>query len=274
MSAREQESRTERAGEGLTIGVDFGTESGRVLLLDTASGSELAVKVVRYPHGVIEHTLPDGERALPSDWALQDPADWVGVLDIGIPAVLEQAGVDGSEVVGIGVDFTSCTVLPVDAEGVPLCMAEQWRAHPHAWPKLWKHHAAQHVADRLNETALARGDEFLTRYGGRISSEWYFPKLIELWLEDRAVYDTTAAFLEATDWIIWHLTGHECRQSCTAGYKALWSADGGLPPTAFFADAYPGLHCAEREAGRAVRGSRDARGQHPRTAGRTLRAGA
>ena len=117
----------------------------------------------------------------------------------------------------------------------------QFRGRRHAWPKLWKHHAAQPVADRLNEVALERGEPFLERYGGRISSEWYFPKLIELWSEDREVYDAGAAFIEATDWIVWHLTGRECRQSATAGYKAMWSPDEGLPPTAYFEAAYPGL---------------------------------
>jgi L-ribulokinase len=249
VSTREQESRTERAEKRCTIGVDFGTESGRVLLLDAASGLELAVSVVSYAHGVIDRVLPGGQQPLPSDWALQDPQDWIAVLDAGIPAVLDQADLPGAQVVGLGIDFTSCTVLPAAADGTPLCMIDAWREHPHAWPKLWKHHAAQHVADRLNETALMRGDAFLERYGGRISSEWYFPKLIELWLEDRAVYDAAAAFLEATDWIVWYLTGRECRQSCTAGYKALWSATLGLPPTEFFEAAYPGFAAPSEKLG-------------------------
>jgi L-ribulokinase len=134
--------------------------------------------------------------------------------------VLESSGVDGSQVVGLGVDFTSCTVLPVSQDGEPLCRQERWRERPHAWPKLWKHHAAQPVADRLTEVAIERGEDFLGRYGGRISSEWYFPKLIEVWCEDREVYDEAAAFVEATDWIVWHLTGVLRRQLCTAGYKA------------------------------------------------------
>jgi L-ribulokinase len=124
---------------------------------------------------------------------------------------------------------------------VPLCAIEHWREHPHAWPKLWKHHAAQPVADRLNEVALERGESFLERYGGRISSEWYFPKLIEIWLQDREVYEAADRFLEATDWIVWHLTGVECRQSATAGFKAMWSPGEGLPPTEYFEAAYPGF---------------------------------
>jgi L-ribulokinase len=223
------------------VGVDFGTESGRALLLDARTGEELAVSVIPYPSAVIDTELPDTGERLPADWALQDPQDWVTVLEQGIPEVLQKAGVGGDTVVGLGIDVTSCTVLPTDADGTPLCRLERFRGHRHAWPKLWKHHAAQPVADRLTAVALERGDDFLQRYGGRISSEWYFPKLIEIWLEDREVYDAAAAFLEATDWIVWHLTGRECRQSCTAGYKAMWSAERGLPPATYFEAAYPGF---------------------------------
>jgi L-ribulokinase len=97
------------------------------------------------------------------------------------------------------------------------------------------------VADRLTEVALERDEDFIRRYGGRISSEWYFPKLIELWLEDRELYEAAYGFIEATDWIIWHLTGLERRQQCTAGYKALWSPDTGLPSVDYFQAAYPGF---------------------------------
>jgi L-ribulokinase len=229
------------------LGVDFGTESGRALLLDVGTGEEVATSVVRYPSEVIDRTLPGTGERLPPDWALQDPDDWVTVIERGVPAVIDKAGVRGEDVIGIGVDFTSCTVLPVTAEGVPLCTLENWRGRPHAWAKLWKHHAAQRVADRLNEVALERGEDFLTRYGGRISSEWYFPKLIELWLEDREIYDAAARFIEATDWIVWWMTGVECRQSATAGYKAMWSQSEGLPSSEYFEAAYPGFaHPAEK----------------------------
>ena len=233
-----------------SIGVDFGTESGRALLLDVRSGEELAVEVVHYPSAVIDRTLPGTDERLPHDWALQDPDDWVKVIETGLPGVLAQAGVAPDQVVGIGVDFTSCTVLPVTAEGVPLCTLERLRGRRHAWPKLWKHHAAQPVADRLNEVAQERGEEFLDRYGGRISSEWYFPKLIELWLEDREIYDEAAEFIEATDWIVWYLTGNQCRQACTAGYKAFWSEADGLPSREYFEAAYPGFPDPAEKLGR------------------------
>jgi L-ribulokinase len=224
-----------------TVGVDFGTESGRALLMDARTGEQLAVSVTPYASGVIDSELPDTGERLPPDWALQDPDDWIAVLESAVPDVLVSAGIAPDQVVGIGIDVTSCTVLPVSADGEPLCRDPRWRSHRHAWPKLWKHHSAQPVADRLNEVALERGEPFLRRYGGRISSEWYFPKLIELWLEDRECYDAAAGFIEATDWIVWQLTGHECRQSCTAAYKAMWSPTEGLPAVEYFEAAYPGF---------------------------------
>ncbi len=231
------------------IGVDFGTESARALLLDVRTGEELAVNVAPYPSGVIDHALPDSGQQLPPDWALQDPDDWVLAIEATVTGVLREGSVPADAVSGIGVDFTSCTVLPVTSEGVPMCKLEPWRSHPHAWAKLWKHHAAQPVADRLTEVALEREESFITRYGGRISSEWYFPKLIELWLEDRELYEAAEGFIEATDWIVWHMTGLERRQRTTAGYKALWSPEDGLPSTEYFRAAYPGFDRPDAKLG-------------------------
>ena len=176
-----------------SIGVDFGTESGRAALVDLATGEERSPPAsCRYPSAVIDETLPSTGERLPPDWALQDPDDWVMVVEDGLRELVEEAGVDAEQVVGLGVDFTSCTVLPVTATARRCASSTRGAGAAHAWPKLWKHHAAQPVADRLNEVALERGDAFLDRYGGRISSEWYFPKLIEVWLEDREIYDECA----------------------------------------------------------------------------------
>lgn len=225
----------------LAIGVDFGTESGRVVVLDLASGEEIAVQAVAYPHGVIDERLPSNGAELPPDTALQDPSDYLEVLAGGVPEAMRAAAARAEEVIGLGIDFTACTVLPVTREGVPLCAIERWRDHPFAWVKLWKHHSAQPVADRLNAVAVERGERFLDRYGGRLSSEWYFPKLIETWLVDRDVFEAMDKFVEATDWIVWQLTGELVRASCTAGYKACWSAREGIPSHDYFAAAYPGI---------------------------------
>jgi L-ribulokinase len=231
------------------IGVDFGTASARTLLLDLRSGEELALCELGYSHGVIDEILPETGEPLPTDWALQDPDDYTMALAKGILHVLSERPEAAAHVVGIGIDFTSCTVLPVTDDGVPLSSLGRWRARPHAWPKLWKHHAAQSVADRLNEVATERQEPFLARYGGRVSSEWYFPKLIEIWLEDREVYDATAYFVEATDWVVWQLTGYQRRSACPAAYKAMWSEQQGLPSTEFFESAYPGFSHPEAKLG-------------------------
>ena len=234
-------SRATTSSRHLAIGVDFGTRSGRVLLLDLRTGEEVAVAEVRYPHGVIDSRLPSVKGELPPDTALQDPADYLEVFYRGIPAALAAGKVRAEDVIGIGVDFTACTVLPVTADGTPLCQLDTFRDHAHAWVKLWKHHSAQPIADRLNEVAIERHEPFLARYGGRLSSEWYFPKLIEIWRDDRGVYEAMDAFVEATDWVVWQLTGALVRASCTAGYKACWSAHDGLPSRGYFEAAYPGF---------------------------------
>ncbi|GMA65224.1 hypothetical protein GCM10025859_56640 [Alicyclobacillus fastidiosus] len=185
-----------------SIGVDYGTGSGRVVLLNLDEATEVAVAVIPYGHGVIDTIFPTTGEKLPPDWALQHPMDYLDVLHRGIPAVLAETGVSPRDVIGIGIDFTSCTVLPVTQTGEPLCTMVEWAEHPHAWPKLWKHHAAQPIADRMNDLARERNEDFLTRYGGRISSEWYFPKLIEVFEDDPDVYQACDAFVEATDWIV------------------------------------------------------------------------
>lgn len=233
----------------ISIGVDFGTESGRVLLLDVATGEEIATEEVRYSHGVIDTILPSTNEPLAPDSALQAPGDYLEVFYRGIPAAMRIGGVSSDEVIGIGVDFTACTVMPVLADGTPMCELTEWSTHPFAWVKLWKHHSAQPIADRLNAIASARGEPFLSRYGGRLSSEWYFPKLIETWLSDRPLYEAMDAFVEATDWVVWQLTGTLRRASCTAGYKACWSDRDGLPPTAFFEAAFPGFSAPAAKLG-------------------------
>ena len=174
-----------------------------------------------YAHGAIEETLPGSGARLEPDWALQHPLDYVDVVERGVPEALARAGADPGRVIGIGIDFTSCTVLPTAGDGTPLCLQDEWRARPHAWPKLWKHHAAQAHADRMTELARERDEAFLSRYGGRISSEWYFPKLLQIYEEDREVYEAAAKFIEATDWIVWQLTGAERRCSCADQLQSL-----------------------------------------------------
>ena len=151
------------------IGVDFGTLSARALLVDVADGRELATATMDYPHDVMDERLPDGTRLAP-DWALQHPQDYLDTMGYTVKRVLEESGVNSADVVGMSIDFTACTMIAVDKSGTPLCFKDEYRSNPHAYVKLWKHHAAQYLADRLNAIAEERGETFLKRYGGKISS--------------------------------------------------------------------------------------------------------
>jgi L-ribulokinase len=217
------------------LGLDYGTESARALLVATDNGEELATAVMPYPHGVIDTTLPGTDEALPPDWALQHPADYFDVLDTIIPAVLREAGVDGADIVGIGVDFTACTVMPVDKDSTPLCLQDAWKANKHAWCKLWKDHGATDQAARITALAKERGEAWLAQYGGAVSSEWLFPKALHVLEAAPDVYAAADRFIEAADWVVLQLTGEEKRNACCAGYKALY--DGKQYPAPEFWEA-------------------------------------
>ena len=232
--------KTGKAMEKYTIGIDFGTLSGRCLLVDVASGKEAAASVYEYPHGVIEGALPGG-RKLPNDWYLQHPKDYLDVLENTVRDTLEKAGVKPDQVIGIGVDFTACTMLPIAEDGTPLCMTEKYRSDPNAYVKLWKHHSAQPQADRLTKLAKERKEDFIKRYGGKISSEWMLPKILQTLEESPDVYKDTFAFLEAGDWIVLQLTGKLIRNSCAAGAKCLWHKKKGFPSKEYFKAVHPGL---------------------------------
>lgn len=235
------------------IGIDFGTESGRALLVDVADGSEIASYVHPYANGVIDEKLPGTDIRLEPDWALQDPNDYLEVFKTAVPAVLKESGVDPEDIIGLGIDFTACTMLPTKADGTPLCFLPEYRNRPHAWVKLWKHHAAQPEANKLNEIARELGYKFLDRYGGKISSEWFFPKAWQILNEDPEIYEAADRLIEAADWVIWQLTGVEKRNLCTAGYKAIWSKREGFPPNEFFKALDPRLeHIVDEKMSRTI----------------------
>ena len=225
------------------VGVDFGTESGRAVLVEVATGREVATSVYTYKHGVIDERLPvEGAPVrLEPEWALQDPEDYLRTFQNTIPAVLKESGVKAEDVIGVGIDFTACTMMPVKKDGTPLCMLPGLRRNPHAWVKLWKHHAAQPEADQINETARKMGQEWLNRYGRKISSEWFFAKTLQILHEAPEIYEAADRLLEAADWVVWQLTGVETRNTCTAGYKAMWSKQEGFPERSYFAALHPRL---------------------------------
>lgn len=206
--------------EQYVIGVDYGTLSGRALVVRVSDGAELGTAVYDYPHAVMDTRLAATGKALPPEWALQDPNDYGEVLKNAVPQAIDAAGIDPAQVIGIATDFTACTMVPVaDETGTPLCNLPQYRDRPHAYVKLWKHHAAQPQADRINQLARDRNESWLPRYGGQISSEWELAKGLQLLEEDPDVYANMFRFVEAADWIVWQLCGTYVRNACTAGYK-------------------------------------------------------
>lgn len=220
-----------------TIGIDFGTLSGRALLVDTRDGTEIASAVYDYPHGVMDQRLPSG-KTLPPEWALQHPQDYLDVLEHTVPAILRESGIDPQQVLGLGIDFTASSPMPTLADGTPLCFLGDYANEPHAYVKLWKHHASQPQADRINALAKARGESWLERYGGKYSSEWFFSKLLQILEEQPQVYAATEVFIEAADWVVWQLSGQLSRNTCTAGYKMLVQ-DGQYPSQEYFAALHP-----------------------------------
>src|SRR3954449_11388326 len=208
----------------LVVGIDFGTLSGRAVVVRVRDGAELGSAVHEYGHAGMERELTAGPaaeagrpRPLPPDWALQVPDDYREVLRRAVPAALAAAGVDPADVVGVGTDFTACTMVPTTADGTPLNELPEFAGEPHAYVKLWKHHAAQGQADRINALARERAESWLPRYGGLISSEWEFAKGLQLLEEAPAAYAAMRHWVEAADWIVWQLTGTYVRNACTAG---------------------------------------------------------
>jgi L-ribulokinase len=220
------------------IGVDYGTLSGRAVVVRVSDGQELASSAFEYPNAVMDEKLNASGEQLPPDWALQDANDYVEVLKHAVPEAVKLSGIDPSQVIGIATDFTACTMVPVTESGTPLSQVEQFKTRPHAYVKLWKHHAAQPQADRINETARKMNEYWLPRYGGQISSEWELAKGLQLLEEDPEIYNSMYRFVEAADWIIWQLSGNYIRNACTAGYKGNLQ-DGKYPSAEFFGALNP-----------------------------------
>jgi len=224
----------------IVLGLDFGTESVRALLLDLESAAEVGEATVAYAHGVLDQALPTGE-GLPRDWALQHPDDWLNGASEAVGRALAAGAASPGDLVGIGVDFTACTPLPVDGDGTPLCLTDRWAREPHAWPKLWKHHGAQVETERINRSARERNEAFLAYYGGIVGLEWLLPKAWQVLREAPEVYAAADRFIEGGDWLVWQLTGRLTRNACAAGYKALWNSRDGYPTDTYLASLDPGL---------------------------------
>lgn len=204
--------------EHYACGYDFGTLSCRITVCDLQNGETVFEASADYPHGVITGQL--GNALLPDNWALQNPEDYREVM-ISLTTMALQK-IPAEKIVAIGTDFTNCTVVALSKEGKPLCEMPQFRNCPHAWVKLWKHHAAQSYAERIEAVLREKEIPWFERYGQTVSSEWLFPKLLQIYEEAPELYQATDVFLEAADYIPYWLTGNLTRNSATLGLNAFY----------------------------------------------------
>ena len=222
------------------MGIDFGTLSGRAVIVDIDTGEEMATSVMEYSHRVISAKFTDGS-PLPAGYALQHPQDYLDTLMYITKDCIAKSGIDNKDIIGVGIDFTASTVIPVYEDGTPLCFDPKFVNNPHAYVKLWKHSAAQAEADCINNLLKDTDPDMLKKYGGTTSCEWLLPKALQIYREDKDVYNNTYRLAEAGDWIVWQLTGKECTSVCMAGFKAMWDEDMGYPASDFLSKLEPGF---------------------------------
>lgn len=220
------------------IGVDFGTLSARAIILNVEIKQIVSEATSMYSHGVLEHALPDGTK-LPDNFALQHPRDYIESLSESIMTAIKTANVDPKEIGGIGIDFTASTVLPITSDGTPLAFLDEYSCDPHAYAKLWKHHGAQKEACDFTSTAKQMNERWLDSYGGAVSAEFMFPKILETARCSKKVFENTYRFIEAGEWIDLLLTGEETHAAAFAGYKAFWNEESGFPSNDFFKSVDP-----------------------------------
>jgi len=208
-----------------TIGLDFGSLSCRGVLADCSSGKVLAESESIYSRGAITCNPVDGS-PLPSGWVLQDPSDYEEALFLVLRSLVEKSKVPKENILGIGVDSTASTVIPVDASFRPLCQNPKFRGHLHSWPKMWKYHAANKENEDINSNFAALG--ILDRYGGSSNSEFLLPKVLQCFREDRQVFDSAYTFIELGEWITSLLVGRESRSVSYLKSKAFWDSEKGF----------------------------------------------
>lgn len=231
-----------------SIGLDYGTNSCRALIVDLSNGNEVAGSVFNYPSGEAGVIVDPNDPNL----ARQNPADYLKGLEVTVTEALSTAETDNPEfsrdnIIGIGIDTTGSSPVPVDENGSPLCFTDEFRDNPSAMVWLWKDHTSHEEAAGITELAGKLRPEYLAKIGGVYSSEWFWSKLWHLEKEDSEVFAETYSFVEICDWIPAVLAGNtkpsEIKRSiCAAGHKAMYSTQwGGLPDKEFLKELSPGL---------------------------------
>lgn len=230
--------------EKYVVGLDYGTLSARAVLVSVSDGRVIEESVYPYPYGILDTVsglTSDGTVFLPADYALQEIDDYIDAMFHTIREVVENAGCQAEDVIGIGIDATSSTFLPLLENKEPLCKAQQFCRNPHAYLKLWKHHGAQTQADQITALANERKEPFMMRCGGKVNAEWMLPKLMEIVEKAPDVYEAADNFMEVSDYLVYLLTGEITRCMCHAGYKLLWNEEDGYPSEDFLRALHPQL---------------------------------
>lgn len=229
-----------------TLGIDYGTNSVRALVVNTTNGKEVGAAVVNYPSGKDGILLDTKDHNL----ARQSPVDYVACLERVVKAALRQArrhGVNGKDVIGIGVDTTGSTPLPVDKQNRPMCLRPEFKKNLNAYAWLWKDHTAFEEAARITGQAAKTRPQFLAKCGGVYSSEWYWSKLWHCLNVDPDLFAAAHAWIELEDYIPAVLCGIDrpedvVRGMCAAGHKAMYNRQwGGWPDAEFLASLDPRL---------------------------------
>lgn len=227
--------------DGYVIGIDYGTQSARAQVTAVKDGQARGEAVYPYPHGVMSRQLPDGTPLEGGDWSLAHPEDYWNALTVLVPEAMKAAGVCARQIVGLSIAATAYSMLPVDQNLVPLCFQPKFESQPHAYLKLWKHHRAESDARLLTAAARQRDEAFLSDYGGTISSEWAFPKMMEVLREAPDVYEAADCFMQFSDWLESRLTGRLVRDGGIAAFKSLYDKRSGYPSQAYLSSVNPML---------------------------------
>jgi len=231
-----------------TIGLDYGTNSVRCVIVDVTDGGEVATSVYEYPTGDAGIIIDPADHNL----ARQNPADYIEGIEVTIKQALAAAkktnkAFNASQVVGIGIDTTGSTPLPITQTGKPLSMLDEFKDNPNAQAWLWKDHTGHAEAAEITELAKKVHPEYLAKCGSTYSSEWFFSKILHCLRTDPKVFDAAYTWLECCDYIPAVLTGAKNpqkikRSRCAAGHKAMFNSEwGGLPAKDFLAKLDPRL---------------------------------
>ena len=209
-----------------SIGIDFGTASGRVFLVDTSNGEIISSYIEAYPHGTISGSLNGHD--LPHNYFLQNAEDYTNILEKGVQHVLSESKIDPSNVIGMGIDFTSCTIVFLDKHFKPLHTHESLKDEPHAYVKLWKHHGAQEEATFMKKINDTHNANWLDFYGHSVNSEWMIPKILEVKHKAPEILAQSAYIMEAGDYIVSLLTNRNIRSNCGIGFKGFYNEKDGF----------------------------------------------